>query len=147
MLKRNAHLFLFFSFAVGLPLWAMQNNSASPRNIHGCSGECYENWRKETGGVVALAAAKAEAKASASPEELGRDSYAGCIACHGSKGEGGVGPELVGQSSDAIYQKLAQYKKGETRGTQSALMWSQSATLSDTDMKNIAAFVASLAKK
>jgi cytochrome c553 len=147
MLKRNIHLILFFLFAVGLPLWGMQSNRAYEGSVHACAGECYENWKQETGGVLALAAAKAEAKASASPAELGQAAYAGCIACHGGSGEGGVGPALAGQTENAIYDKLLQYKNAETRGPQSALVWSQSATLSDEDMKNIAAFVESLSAR
>lgn len=144
MSKINLSLILFFCFALGLPLWGMQNNRFHEGSIHACTGECYQNWKQETGGAVALSAARAEARAAASPVELGKAAYAGCIACHGSKGEGGVGPALAGQTGKAIYEKLVQYKNGETRGAQSALMWSQSAILSDADMQNIAAFVESL---
>ncbi len=143
MSKGNISLFLFFCFAIGLPLWGMQNNKYEGESIHGCTGECYENWEQETGGVIALASAQAEARAVASPAELGQAAYSGCIACHGSGGEGGVGPALVGQTGSDIYGKLVQYKNGETRGAQSALMWSQSATLSDDDMKNISEYVES----
>ena len=143
MFRDNVHIVIFFCFAFGLPIWAMDNNG-SKSSIHRCVDECYESWEQETGGVLAVAAAKAEAKASASPVELGQASYAGCIACHGAKGEGGVGPALSGQSAQDIYDKLVQYKNGETRGGQSALMWSQSAMLSDDDMKNIGAFVETL---
>ena len=144
MLKTNMHLILFFLFAFGLPLWAMEHNSFSKNSIHGCSDQCYEAWKQDSGGVVAMAAAKAEAKASATPEELGQIAYAGCVACHGAQGEGGVGPALAGQPGQEIYEKLVQYKNGETRGAQSALMWSQASTLSDQDMTNIAAFIQSI---
>ena len=63
---------LFGIFALGLPLWAMQYNKHSPANTHGCYGECYEAWKAETGGVVALQVAAAAARAEASPEELGQ---------------------------------------------------------------------------
>lgn len=144
MLKENLHILIFSLFAVGLPIWAMGNNAFEQDSIHRCTDECYANWTQETGGVLAVAAAKAEAKAAASPAELGEAAYAGCIACHGARGEGGVGPALSGQSGQEVYDKLVQYKNGETRGAQSALMWSQSAMLSDEDMKNIAAFIESL---
>jgi cytochrome c553 len=39
---------------------------------------------------------------------------------------------------------LTQYKNGETRGAQSALMWGQAAALSADDMANIGAFVETL---
>jgi cytochrome c553 len=144
MSKSNIFLFLFLGFAIGLPLWAINANQYSREGVHACVGECYEAWKDETGGIVAVAQAKALAKAEASPEELGKAAYIGCIACHGANGEGGIGPALAGQPPEELVAKLVQYKNGETRGTQSALMWSQASTLSSDDMNNIAAFVQSL---
>jgi|SaaInlStandDraft_1057018.scaffolds.fasta_scaffold04840_7 cytochrome c553 len=135
---------LFALFAFGLPLWGMQNNKYTSEDNHGCSGECYEAWVAQTGGVVALETASAQARAEASPEKLGEQAYTGCIACHGAKGEGGIGPMLAGQSATEIASKLLQYKAGETRGKQSSLMWSQAGLLSDQDIDNIGAFVESL---
>ena len=144
-MSKNSLLILAFGlFALGLPLYGMKTNDVGGGNGNTCVGECYEQWRDETGGVVAIAAAAAAAKAEASPEELGKQGYAGCIACHGAGGEGGVGPALAGTSVDMIVESLTQYRAGDTRGAQSALMWSQSAALSDPDIDNIAAFVESL---
>jgi cytochrome c553 len=56
---------------------------------------------------------------------LGKKAYTACAACHGLNGEGGVGPKLQGQTKDAIVSMVTQYKNGETRGAQSALMWGQ----------------------
>ena len=137
-------LVLFALFAIGLPLYGMQNNTHSPVDINGCSGECYEAWKTETGGVLAMQAAAAQAKAEASPAELGKSAYAGCIACHGANGEGGIGPQLAGQPGTDIMDKLSRYKNGETIGNQGSLMWAQAAMLSDSDIDNIAAFVESL---
>jgi len=144
MSKSNIFLFLFLGFAIGLPLWAINANQYSREGVHACVGDCYEAWKDETGGIVAVAQAKALAKAEASPEELGKLAYTGCIECHGANGEGGIGPALAGQPPEELVAKLVQYKNGETRGTQSALMWSQASTLSSDDMNNIAAFVQSL---
>lgn len=135
---------LFGIFAFGLPLWGMQGNKHSPTNTHACYGDCYESWKSETGGVVALQVAAATARAEASPEELGQQAYAGCVACHGANGEGGVGPQLAGQSAADIADKLLRYKAGETLGSQSSLMWSQAAMLGEQDIDNIAAFVETL---
>jgi len=142
--RENVCIVLFACFAFGLSFWAMDANKFEKSSIHGCTGECYAEWEQETGGFLAVMATQAEAKANASPAELGEKAYAGCIACHGSRGEGGVGPMLAGQTSEAIYGKLQQYRNGETRGPQSALMWSQASTLGDEDMKNIGEFVQSL---
>jgi cytochrome c553 len=135
---------LFACFALGLPIWGMNTNKHPAKDNHGCYGDCYEAWKEQTGGVLAVAAAKAEEKAAASPEELGRALYTGCIACHGANGEGGVGPRLAGQSAADIADKLLRYQRGETIGSQSALMWSQAAQLSQPDIENLAAFVEAL---
>ena len=133
MPRYSIALVLFALFAVGLPLYGMQQNTQhSPRDVHGCTGDCYEAWHAETGGVLQIAAAKAEAAANASPAEIGQTAYAGCIACHGASGEGGIGPQLAGQSAADIAGKLNRYKAGETVGSQSALMWSQAQMLSQS---------------
>lgn len=142
MSSNTTSLILFACFAFGLPLWAMQTNQYDGKDNHGCSGECYAQWKEQTGGVMVLAEERAAAKAAASPAELGQAAYAGCIACHGAQGEGGVGPQLAGQSATDIAGKLLQYKAGETLGAQSALMWSQAAQLSAVDIDNLAAFIA-----
>lgn len=141
MTKNTLTIILFTCFAFGLPIWAMQTNEYDNPSVHGCSGECYRQWQEQTGGVLALTEAKAEAKAAASPAELGEMAYAGCVACHGAQGEGGIGPQLAGQSATALAAMLLQYKNGETRGAQSALMWSQAGQLSEGDIENLAAFI------
>jgi cytochrome c553 len=144
MSKHTLSLIMFTCFAFGLPIWAMQNNGIERDSVHSCSGECYQQWKQQTGGVLALAEAKAQADASASPAELGKQAYAGCIACHGAKGEGGIGPALTGQQVSDIASKLVQYRNGDTRGNQSALMWSQAATLDDAAIEHLAAYIQTL---
>ena len=63
--------------------------------------------------------AKRVAMQSETPIDKGQKAYVNCAACHGAKGEGGIGPKLVGSTS--IVAMLTQYKNGETRGAQSAL--------------------------
>ncbi len=136
------NIIVFTVFAFGLSIWAMQHNGREKASVSACYGECYEKYEASNGGVVEIAQAQAAAKAVASPAELGKGIYAGCVACHGPNGGGGVGPQLAGQSADAILGKLQRYGKGETLGPQSALMWSQAAQLSPGDMENISAYVA-----
>ncbi len=138
----NLALILFCVFAIGLPILGMQNNPHPKEGA--CIGDCYNNWVEETGGILQIARAQAAARAEASPEELGKAAYVGCVACHGAGGEGGVGPQLAGQSATDIAGKLLRYKNGETIGGQSNLMWSQAAQLSDDDIDNLAAFIATL---
>ena len=132
---------LFGALAIGLPLWAMQNNGQGGGNSHLCVDECYEQWHDTTGGVVEVARAAAAAKAEASPEQLGKDAYIGCVACHGAGGEGGVGPQLAGTPAGAIEAALKVYREGGTRGAQSALMWSQSKEMTDGQISNLAAYI------
>ena len=111
------------------------------------------NVAGEEAAAVAEAAGQAPATASAAPAgaevaqvalapaDKGKRLYPVCAACHGGKGEGGIGPALVGQTSDAIASKLIAYKAGETIGAQSALMWGQAAGLSEEDISNLAAYI------
>jgi len=122
----------------------MQHNGIEGNSIHNCSGECYQQWVQQTGGIIAVAEAKAEADAAASPAQLGEQAFSGCIACHGAKGEGGIGPALAGQQASDIASMLNQYRNGETRGNQSALMWSQAAQLNDAAIENLAAYIQTL---
>jgi cytochrome c553 len=92
--------------------------------------------------VAALAALSVSAQAQNA--DLGKAKYATCAACHGAQGQGGAGPKLAGQKPEAIVQKLTAYKNKEQRGPQSALMWGQAAALTPADIKNIAAYTATL---
>jgi cytochrome c553 len=134
-------MIIFGVLAVGFPLWAMQENGRDGDSVHQCTGDCYSGWRQATGGVVEVARASALARAEASPAELGEAAYAGCVACHGADGEGGVGPQLAGTPSNEIATALKMYRNGETRGPQSALMWSQAREMSDDDIDNLAAYI------
>ena len=86
-------------------------------------------------------AAPVAAQVALAPADKGKQLYPVCAACHGGKGEGGIGPALAGQTSDDIIAKLAAYKAGETIGAQSALMWGQAAGLSEEDIANLAAYI------
>lgn len=113
-------------------------------SVHSCSGDCYQAYVAANGTIVEQQRAAAEAAASASPAELGRQTYASCQACHGAGGEGGIGPQLQGRDAAFVTQALTAYKNGETRGAQSALMWPSAEALSARDIENLAAFVESL---
>jgi|TARA_R110002124_G_scaffold237726_4_gene402991 cytochrome c553 len=67
-----------------------------------------------------------------------------CSACHGQSGQGGIGPMLTGQSADVIITKLTAYKKGETVGPRSAMMWGTAKALSEQDIIDIANYINSL---
>tara|TARA_Y100001972_G_C7574577_1_gene288359 strand:- start:23 stop:460 length:438 start_codon:yes stop_codon:yes gene_type:complete len=108
-------------------------------DVHGCWGECYEEYTKEFGTFSEQLAAKRLAMQTETPADRGAKIYVNCNMCHGMKGEGGIGPKLVGSTS--IVKMLEAYKAGETRGAQSALMWGQAANLSTQDMEDLQAYI------
>ena len=56
-------------------------------------------------------------------------------------GGGGIGPALAGREIDDM---LKAYRAGETRGAQSALMWSQASQLSDQEIDLLSKFTVQL---
>ena len=105
-----------------------------------CTGECYEEYVRVNGTVVEIEQRKKEL-ASADEFSSIRSLWAGCAACHGQNGGGGVGPMLAGQSATNIIDKLTTYKNNGTIGAQSALMWGQASMLSETDIETIGKFI------
>ena len=106
-------------------------------SVGNCTGQCYAEYVELNGTAVEIERAK---QALAAGDEFSsiRSLWAGCAACHGQQGGGGIGPKLTGQGADYIVTALQEYKNNETRGPQSAMMWGQAAMLSDKDMKTIA---------
>ena len=110
------------------------------KSVSNCTGECYEEYVALNGTPAEIEMAKREL-AMADDFSSIRSLWAGCAACHGAQGQGGVGPMLAGQSSSDIVSKLTTYKNKGQIGAQSALMWGQAAMLSDKDMETIGAFI------
>lgn len=98
--------------------------------------------------LMALGAAGAvfaSTAAMAGDAEAGKSLFASnCVGCHGANGEGGVGPMLHGQSDKDIKAKLHEYKAGKERGPMTAMMASMAEQLSDEDIENVAAYIATL---
>ncbi|PWK86766.1 c-type cytochrome [Fulvimonas soli] len=69
-----------------------------------------------------------------------------CAACHGPQGVAVAPtfPNLAGQSATYLYVQLKQFKEGQRRDP---VMSGQAAPLSDADMRDLAAYYASLAPK
>ena len=121
-------------------IWAgTHSNNADWTGTQPVRGECYEDWKAENGGsIAAVEEAKQLALAAASPAALGEKYYGQCIACHGSRGEGGIGPMLAGQADSDIVAKLTAYRAGEERGAQSAMMYPVAKPMTDQDIGNLA---------
>ena len=105
-----------------------------------CYGECYEQYVETYGTTIEIERNK-QLLAQADEFSSIRSLWAGCAACHGQEGEGGIGPTLAGQSETDISTKLTTYKNGGMIGSQSALMWGQAAMLSENDINTIAKFI------
>ena len=130
-------IFGFFAFVIYPDL-----EYTGGRSISSCTGECYVEYVKLHGTPAEIEQRK-RALAEGDPFSNIRSLWAGCAACHGNNGGGGVGPALAGQTSDYIIEKLTIYRNGGEVGPQSALMWGQASMLSEDDIKNIGEFVQS----
>lgn len=107
-------------------------------------------------GAVAAAAEAPEAAAESAPEstaevqgagdaEAGANRYGACASCHGPQGQGmGIFPKISDQSADYIADRLKAYRAGEMVGPNSPLMIPQAMGLSDEDIANLAAYIATL---
>src|SRR5688572_24428140 len=76
----------------------------------------------------------------------GQSKSASCSACHGATGKAmnSIYPNLAGQNADYLALSLHAYKKGERSGGQAGVMQAFSASLSDQDISDLAAYYASL---
>ncbi|OYY73428.1 MAG: cytochrome C [Gammaproteobacteria bacterium 28-57-27] len=99
--------------------------------------------------VVALSAAIALMSGSAfaaGDAAAGKAKFGSiCASCHGMNGEGmGIFPKLSGKPADKTAALLKDYKAGKTVGANTAMMAPQAASLSDADIDNLAAYIATL---
>ena len=65
-----------------------------------------------------------------------------CAACHGPQGQGGIGPQLQGQTADEVISKLLAYKNKEVVGPQSAMMWPTAGMLTEGQIGLIGVYIA-----
>jgi cytochrome c553 len=87
------------------------------------------------------------ARAGDGDVEAGRARFVLCASCHGADGRSGVVPEyprLAGQSRRYLVNALKAYQSGRRTGTYAALMAETAKSLSDADIDNLAAYLATL---
>ncbi|MCL7744495.1 c-type cytochrome [Guyparkeria hydrothermalis] len=73
--------------------------------------------------------------------------YSSCAICHGEQGEGGhlfSAPALKGMAASQVASLLKVYRKGTEMGPKSYAMIPQATHLSDADINNLAAYVATI---
>ena len=105
-----------------------------------CIGECYAEYVALNGTPAEIEQRK---QALANLDEFSdiRSLWAGCAACHGADGGGGVGPMLAGQGANDIISKLTTYKNKGQVGPMSAMMWGQAAMLSEKEINMIGDYI------
>lgn len=92
------------------------------------------------GAVMMSGAMQAGAQDLAAAEALYAES---CRNCHGPNAQGMASfPKLAGRSEDYLAMRLEQYRAGEKVGDNSALMTPNAADLSDAEIANLAAYIA-----
>ena len=71
--------------------------------------------------------------------QAGKEKSASCAGCHGPDGNSPTSmfPKLAGQHEDYLYHSLKAYKNGKRKNP---IMEGQVASLSDKDMKDLAAY-------
>ena len=97
--------------------------------------------------VLAVPACAAATPATPDAVALGREKYVQCAACHGSDGRSTViaqYPKIGGQSAAYLVIALKAYRDGRRQGTFAAVMSEVAKPLTDADIVNLAAYVASL---
>lgn len=96
-----------------------------------------------TANTPQVAAAKAGPAKAAKPDlAKGEASYAPCVACHGADGNSSTPafPKLAQQHPQYIVKQLQEFKSGKR---DNAVMKPFATALSDADMRNVAAWLAS----
>lgn len=78
--------------------------------------------------------------------QAGKQKVAVCAGCHGSDGNSSAGqfPNLAGQNASYLYEQLTYFKSGKRKNP---IMQPQAASLSDQDMKDLAAYFAAQTMK
>ncbi|MEP6790201.1 MAG: c-type cytochrome [Ramlibacter sp.] len=97
---------------------------------------------KPAAGHEAALAAAPPAPAAVKPDLVQGEAKftAMCVSCHGAGGNSGTpaNPKLAQQHPDYIYKQLQEFKAGKRPNP---IMMPMASTLTDADMKNIAAYV------
>ncbi|MGV8927840.1 MAG: c-type cytochrome [Ewingella sp.] len=76
----------------------------------------------------------------------GQSKTASCVACHGASGKATnpIYPSLAGQNEAYLELAMHAYKKGQRSGGQAGVMQAFTSSLSDEDIRDLAAYYASL---
>lgn len=83
--------------------------------------------------------------AHAGDPAAGQAKYATCIGCHGPTGAGqAIFPAVAGKDFDYLVEVMKKYRAGEQVGPNSMMMMPHAMNLSDGDIADLAAYMASM---
>lgn len=96
--------------------------------------------------VIAAAMASLSTVSFAGDVAAGKAKSAVCAACHGANGKAAIPtyPNLAGQNAGYLEEAMKAYKAGQRTSPQAATMKAMAMPLTDADIKNLAAYYASL---
>lgn len=96
--------------------------------------------------VLGLSLSVFSAVAMAGDPAAGQQKARSCAGCHGTQGisMAPIYPNLAGQKELYFISAMQAYKNQERKGGNAAVMWGIAAGLSDQDIKDLAAYYASL---
>ncbi len=99
-------------------------------------------WLAMTAGAVLL---MGMGVAHAGDAAAGQARYAACMGCHGPAGQGmGPSPAVAGKDVAYLVDVMKRYRSGESVGPMSPMMIPSAMGLSDADIDNLAAYMASM---
>ncbi len=95
-------------------------------------------------GAAALLSLTAVANVHAGDPALGKTAYNTCLSCHGAQGQGvpPTFPALKGMSAEEVVTLLKAYRANEVDSPMAGLMVPNATGLSDDDINNLAAYIA-----
>lgn len=96
---------------------------------------------------AALVLAGSFGNAVAGDAAAGQAKFAVCAGCHGPTGAGNEAlkyPKLTGLEEAYVVQQLHDFKSGKRQTPMAATMKAMTAGLSDADMENLGAYIATL---
>jgi len=96
---------------------------------------------------AALVLAGSFGNAVAGDAAAGQAKFAVCAGCHGPTGAGNEAlkyPKLAGLEEAYVVQQLHDFKSGKRQTPMAATMKAMTAGLSDADMENLGAYIATL---
>ena len=97
--------------------------------------------------VAALSLMGAFGTAVAGDAAAGKAKYAVCAGCHGPTGAGNAAlnyPKISGLEASYVAEQLRAFKSGERNTPMAATMKAMTAGLSDADMENLGAYIATM---